>query len=184
MHHRVGRHLDGRHRRHRRRGPGSAPAARPQQQGDHPDVHGPDVSGACRRVAATLPGPREVHVRRLAWLLLVVGCAGSDLDGDGYAAPEDCDDSDPETHPDAREQCDDVDNDCDGQIDEPVALGGVERYLDEDGDGWGTKRKDLDDDGETESTTVVTCDPVTRYVERAGDCDDDDPKVFPGQGCP
>jgi len=41
-----------------------------------------------------------------------------DLDGDGYAPPEDCDDSDASVHPGALEQCDGLDNDCDGLTDE------------------------------------------------------------------
>ena len=41
-----------------------------------------------------------------------------DADGDGYTDYYDCDDGDPEIHPAAEELCDDVDNDCDGSIDE------------------------------------------------------------------
>lgn len=49
------------------------------------------------------------------------GIAG-DLDGDGYPAPEDCDDADAELHPGATEQCGDgVDANCDGE--DPAACG-------------------------------------------------------------
>ena len=42
-----------------------------------------------------------------------------DDDGDGYTENEgDCDDSDVATYPSATEQCDDVDNDCDGYLNE------------------------------------------------------------------
>ncbi len=41
-----------------------------------------------------------------------------DVDGDGYPACDDCDDSDPATFPGAAELCDGVDNDCDGAVDE------------------------------------------------------------------
>lgn len=48
------------------------------------------------------------------------GCR--DLDGDGYSASlcgkDDCDDADPAIHPMAKDVCDSVDNDCNGNIDD------------------------------------------------------------------
>ena len=44
------------------------------------------------------------------------------LDGDGQAECDgDCDDGDPLTYDGAAEQCDGLDNDCDGAVDEGVA---------------------------------------------------------------
>jgi hypothetical protein len=43
-----------------------------------------------------------------------------DVDGDGFTADVDCDDADPLTHPDADEQPNGWDDNCDGQIDELV----------------------------------------------------------------
>ena len=49
-----------------------------------------------------------------------------DLDVDGYTqADGDCDDNNDQVYPDALEQCDELDNDCDGLIDENWALGEI-----------------------------------------------------------
>lgn len=65
----------------------------------------------------------------LAWVkhtsLYVVpgaGAVGTDLDRDGGAAPEDCDDGDAAVRVDAPELSDGVDNDCDGAVDEPAPV--------------------------------------------------------------
>jgi len=98
-----------------------------------------------------------------------------DADGDGFGglpiedcdAPVgavefggDCDDTDPDVHPDAMELCDGIDRDCDGAISEETTL-----YIDEDGDGWGTD-------------AVVAC-PGEGLASQGGDCDDDDSTVHP-----
>ena len=41
-----------------------------------------------------------------------------DNDADGYNADVDCDDENPEIHPQASEVCDGIDNDCDALIDD------------------------------------------------------------------
>ena len=46
----------------------------------------------------------------------------ADGDGDGVAAPADCNDNDAAVFPGAPETCDGVDNDCDGQVDEGIQL--------------------------------------------------------------
>ena len=43
-----------------------------------------------------------------------------DLDGDGWSAGSDCDDTNPDIHPDAEERCDGIDNNCNLAIDERV----------------------------------------------------------------
>ena len=42
----------------------------------------------------------------------------TDEDGDGYAAIDDCDDSNPAVHPGAEEACNLIDDDCDGLVDD------------------------------------------------------------------
>ncbi len=81
----------------------------------------------------------------------------------------DCNDSDAGQSPSATEVCDGKDNDCDGQTDEPGAVGCVVRYRDEDGDQYGT--------GDP-SCTCSEVPPVTAL--QPGDCDDADSAVFPG----
>ncbi len=101
-------------------------------------------------------------------------CDGStgyaDDDGDGWAACEDCDDTDATINPDASESCNNVDDDCDGTIDEDDAIDASTWYADSDGDGYG----DL-------STTTTACDQPSGYVAGpyATDCDDTDADISP-----
>ncbi len=101
-------------------------------------------------------------------------CDGStgyaDDDGDGWAACEDCDDTDAAVNPDASESCNNVDDDCDGDIDEDDATDADTWYADADGDGFG----DL-------STTTTACDQPSGYVSAAyaSDCDDSDASISP-----
>jgi hypothetical protein len=96
----------------------------------------------------------------------------TDADLDGFSSDEDCDDSDPEIHPYATELCDEVDNDCDDEIDEDDAADAEVWYLDSDGDGYGN-----------ELVTLTQCEPPSGYVieGKAGfDCDDGDDAYHPG----
>jgi hypothetical protein len=87
----------------------------------------------------------------------------------GYAAQAgDCDDKRNAVHPGAKEICDGIDDNCDGQIDEGVK---TTFYVDADGDGWG-----VDDP----ATSVETCEPPQGYAAQKGDCNDADPSVHPG----
>ena len=109
-----------------------------------------------------------------------------DADGDGYGDDAfyvevcelgpgytltggDCDDIDSYAFPGNPELCDDIDNNCDGQIDEGVGSTGTPWYWDGDGDGFG-------DSGQS----IIGCSPDPGYVPLDGDCDDADAANFPG----
>ena len=101
-------------------------------------------------------------------------CDGSvgyaDEDGDGYAACEECDDTNPALNPGAPEVCGDaVDNDCDGEADEADAVDAVTWYADVDGDSFGDP-----DAGEP------GCAAPEGFVADNSDCDDDNDAAFPG----
>lgn len=89
----------------------------------------------------------------------------------GYVADStDCDDTSASIHPDADELCatPDVDDDCDGELNEPDAPDARTWYPDADGDGFGGP------DGE------ASCGPIPGSIEDGTDCDDGDATVFPG----
>ncbi len=89
----------------------------------------------------------------------------------GYAALDgDCDHSDAAVSPDAAEQCDSIDNDCDGVTDEADAIDAGTWFQDSDADGYG----DI-----TVSTTA--CTQPSGYVASATDCDDSEPLANPGE---
>ncbi len=107
-----------------------------------------------------------------------------DLDGDGYGdangntmnAPcasgyvengDDCDDTDPAINPAAAEICDNIDNNCDGDVDEGLTLSTY--YIDSDGDGFGNPTNSMD-----------ACGPPPNYVSDNTDCNDNNPLVHPG----
>ena len=85
------------------------------------------------------------------------------------ASSEDCDDADPAIHPDQPEACNDVDDDCDGSIDED-APPSRSWFPDSDGDGHGNPATPL----------TICADPGGAYVLEGDDCDDDDASVHPG----
>ncbi len=97
--------------------------------------------------------------------------AGDIVDEDGeplsgwVANADDCDDTEAGVYPGATELCDDLDNDCDSEIDEGVKL---TVYRDIDGDGFG------DSLFETER-----CEAGDGFVANGDDCDDNDPLINP-----
>jgi hypothetical protein len=118
-----------------------------------------------------------------------VGCPGIevfvDVDGDGYGSDTvpssracdlqpgfamqkgDCNDYRANAHPGAKEICDDVDNNCDGQINEGLASGTY--YKDGDGDGYGDRFG---------TDTRTGCSPG--YASTRDDCNDMDKEIHPG----
>jgi len=119
----------------------------------------------------------------------MIGGIEGDVDGDGFAGHADCDDGDASIHPDADEVCDDVDNNCNGIVDEGY---------DADGDGFTECGGDCDDtDGRVYPGAPDLCDGVAdndcdglgdpmeidhdldAYSECNGDCDDDNPWIYP-----
>ncbi|MFH1464755.1 MAG: MopE-related protein [Pseudomonadota bacterium] len=105
-------------------------------------------------------------------LALTAACNGPgdtglvDADGDGYEIGVDCDDDDAGVHPGADEACNQVDDDCDGEVDEAT---GSQWYEDSDGDGFGNPY-----------STLQACEQPEGWVDGATDCDDDDAGVHPG----
>jgi len=96
-----------------------------------------------------------------------------DDDADGYTTDVDCDDTDPDIHPDATEICNGIDDDCDSRVDDdddslsPVGLRTV--YTDADADGYGQ-----------DGTETTRCAADAGFAVEAGDCDDTQNSVNPG----
>jgi hypothetical protein len=90
-----------------------------------------------------------------------------DADSDGYTTPADCDDVNPDVHPDAPEQCDGIDQDCDDEIDENPT-NGISYYPDGDGDGFGSS-----------AAPVTACTAPIGYADNSNDCNDGDATLNP-----
>ncbi len=105
-----------------------------------------------------------------------------DADGDGYGddtdyvdtcdSPSgysltggDCDDTNAAVYPGATEICDELDNDCDGSVDDGVIYSNY--YPDNDGDG----------EGDGSATPVYDCIAPGGYVANFDDCDDTDATI-------
>ena len=92
-----------------------------------------------------------------------------DLDEDGEPDGCDCDPEDPLAGTSRVESCDEVDNNCNGYIDEPGSEGEQDFFLDIDGDGFGNGL-----------VTRRACVAPLNFVLDRTDCDDDRFDVFPG----
>ena len=91
-----------------------------------------------------------------------------DEDNDGFFYFEDCDDVNPAVYPNAPELCDNIDNNCNGMVDDGIPF--YTYYLDADSDGYG----DL-------NNTMETCftDPPTGFVTNSLDCNDGASEISP-----
>ena len=89
-----------------------------------------------------------------------------DNDHDGYPTPQDCDDANPQVHPAALEICNSIDDNCNGQVDEPCRI----YYQD----------SDLDRYGRADRWIIYHMTPRIGYALVAGDCDDSNSWANPG----
>ena len=88
-----------------------------------------------------------------------------DADGDGYGGSDDCDDQDAAVNPGAVELCNQIDDDCDDQVDQGLL---AQWWVDADGDGYGL-----------DSVAVDACEAPSGYSDNNQDCDDTDAAVNP-----
>ena len=114
----------------------------------------------------------------------------ADLDGDGFGDASsttpacdqpsgyvgddsDCDDGAGAVFPGATEVCNEVDDDCDGDVDDADSgldtSTGVTWYADIDGDGYGSLL-----------STIDACEAPSTHVADSADCDDADALIHPG----
>ena len=92
----------------------------------------------------------------------------------GYVGnSDDCDDGDSGINTSATEECDFVDNDCDGDVDDDdISLDlstATEWYDDVDADGY----------GDDSAPTLIQCSQPSGYEATGGDCDDGDSATYP-----
>ncbi|MBM4391011.1 MAG: putative metal-binding motif-containing protein [Deltaproteobacteria bacterium] len=87
----------------------------------------------------------------------------------GYVSDsDDCDDTSADVSPGEIEVCNNIDDDCDGTVDEDDAADASTWYADSDGDGYGNA-----------ASTTVACDAPVGYLADDSDCDDTSADVSP-----
>lgn len=99
------------------------------------------------------------------------GCAGEPPEG--FApAPDDCNDNDARESPSAPELCNDVDDNCNGEVDEGAVP--MELFPDADGDGYYSNAEWQSGD------SVIGCLPYPGYADKPGDCEPNAANAHPG----
>ena len=99
-----------------------------------------NIPSGTRHISVSAPGHTSAQVAiavnsgsTLNTAVFISRTSGLDADNDGFFAPYDCNDADPNINPGAAELCSDaLDNDCDGIVNELFIF-----YADADGDGFG-----------------------------------------------
>ena len=80
---------------------------------------------------------------------------------------DDCDDTNPDVHPNQAEVCNGIDDNCDGRIDEGLRF---EAWVDNDGDGYGAAG----------TSPTPECPGTPNFAYNALDCDDKNAQIVPG----
>jgi len=100
--------------------------------------------------------------------LTLIACSGQQpLQYVPASLGEDCDDGDPLASPGLIEECDGIDNDCNGTVDEGFVSSPY----------W--PDADLDGFGDTNASAQIACTPIAGFVNNADDCDDTDSAISP-----